>query len=120
MSLIDLTDSIVEQDDFSVGVSPQPFGKQWDLEAYDATTGVIWAGTGLGKERFIRFICHLLIDEIHPNGLHELFETLIDLREFYSTQFDRETELLPKPQSIRATYGTTTTRPEFPIIFDEE
>lgn len=121
MSLIDLKDSIVEQDDFSVGASPQHFVKQWGLEPHDITTGIIWQSVGVGKEQLIRGICHLLVEEIHPKGLPELFETLIDLHEFYSTQLDQEEiELLPEPQPITASYGITTTRPEFPIVFDEE
>lgn len=50
----------------------------------------------------------------------ELYETLKDIYEFYLPLTDKKESLLPEPRQIKARRGTSSVRPEFPIVYDEE
>jgi hypothetical protein len=124
----DLIVSTEEPVDFSVGALPPGSTKQWGLEiSEDITRGVeldiweiIFRQKIASREELIRLFCHILVERIPRHGIPELFETLMDIYEFYSTQIEQERALLPQPQQVRARRGTTAVRPEFPVIYDEE
>ncbi len=50
----------------------------------------------------------------------ELYETLKDSYEFYFPLVDRKESLLLQPRQIKARYGKSRIRPEFPVVYDED
>ena len=128
MSLTDLKDLTEELEDFSVGASPQSSTRQWDLKTYEDVTRdarpeylSFYLQRRLPeREALARFVCHILIEKIPSQGIPELYETLQDIHEFYLPQVEQENLLLPQPRQIEARWGTTSVRPEFPVVYDEE
>ena len=114
--------------DFSAGALPPSFTKQWPLRISEDITrggeldiwGIFWQSSRVDLEKFKRILCHILIERIPRQGIPELYETLKDIHEFYSTQSEQERALLPQPQQVKGRLGAPTVRPEFPVIYDEE
>ena len=72
------------------------------------------------REKLLRFACHIFVARIPSQGLSELYETLKNIHEFYFPQLEQESLLLSQPQQVKAEYGTSSVRPEFPVVYDEE
>lgn len=72
------------------------------------------------RKILLRLACHILVARIPSQGLSELYETLTDIHEFYLPQLEQESLLLSQPQQVKAEYGTSSIRPEFPVVYDKE
>ncbi len=78
------------------------------------TTGV------LGTEALLRVLCYRLLDQMPEQGLHELFEVMKEIFEFYHARIENQTLSLPEPRKVKAKLGDATIRPVFPVVENEE
>ncbi len=90
----------------------------------DATTGLLFSFTAerhVDKQEAIqRILCHYIIELIPKQGIPELVDTLRNIYEFYSPVDERTIEYLAPPKQVKARLGTTTLRPDFSVVYDEE
>ncbi len=62
-----------------------------------------------------RILCHILIGQIPDSGLKETSESLVQIRQFYQERLGNDLRLLPVSNPIKAKWGRSFERPEFPI-----
>lgn len=61
-----------------------------------------------------------LVEQLPDSGLSELFESLNDMIEFYTTPVKEELLLLPRVTLTPVQWGPTTIRPVPPLDIDED
>lgn len=67
------------------------------------------------KPLVIRTVCHVLLDEIPDKGLHEVWESLSNAREFYAQVPAAPAQLRSAEHGRAAASGTRHTRPVFSL-----
>lgn len=70
---------------------------------------------------WLRVLCHVLVNRVPDDGLHEALESLSNIYEFHSTIAHRAASLasLPEATGTRAKLGESFQRPAFLISDDE-
>ena len=67
----------------------------------------------------VRLKCLRLLAQMPAEGLPELHEDMLGIREFYSERRVVALPPAPKTETVKAKLGKTIVRPEFPIVYEE-
>ena len=118
MGLTSWRPSTVQIDDYSAGASVKDSINQWTLKnQFEVTSTDVDVDSALRK-KFI--LCWFILREFPNEGLDELIESVRDIWEFYDTDVEDETHMLPVSWKTKAGIDETYTRPVSPIVEDED
>jgi hypothetical protein len=91
-----------------------------DFLASHAAAFRIGETTNAYIQPLVRFICHVLVDQVPDRGLQELLESLTDIYEFYATLPEKKPLALPESEPIKARVTGSVIRPVYPVSEEEE
>lgn len=96
-------------------------GTHFSLQLQQQITFPLGETTDQASHRgFLRFVCHLLIEQLPEIALEPAKESLVEIRDFYfvkgvKNDFAQSVSLLDRPE-IRARVEEPFERPAYPIV----